>query len=157
LEVGSWTFAFSSLKKHPRTLRVLFVLVTVTALVEVLPMPVEKWSDTVAVAHLADDPQFTEDVQCVHDTITAESRNVVLDFAGVHFLNSSNLAKLLHLRKLMNSLDRRLVLCSISNAVRTAFLVTGLSNVFDFSDNVPTALATLQIANGTTPPKVRGT
>jgi anti-anti-sigma factor len=111
-----------------------------------LPMPVEKWSDTVVVAHLADDPQFTEDVQSIDDTIEAGARDIVLDFAAVHFLNSSNLAKLLKLRKQISSLDRRLVLCSISTQLWGAFLVTGLDKVFDFSDNVPTALATLQIA-----------
>ncbi len=114
-------------------------------------MPVEKWSDTVAVAHLADDPQFTEDVLGIEDSLDAGSKDVVLDFAAVHFLNSSNLARLLKLRKLMSSQDRRLVLCSISTQLWGAFLVTGLDKVFDFSDNVPTALATLQIRSGKTP------
>jgi anti-anti-sigma factor len=109
-------------------------------------MPVEKWSDTVAVAHLADDPQFSEDVVSIEESVEASGKDVVLDFAAVHFLNSSNLARLLKLRKQMSNKDRRLVLCSISTQLWGAFLVTGLDKVFDFSDNVPTALATLQIA-----------
>ncbi len=109
-------------------------------------MPIEKWSDTIAVVHLADDPQFTEDVVAVEESTDAGGNDVVLDFGAVHFLNSSNLARLLKLRKHVSNKDRRLVLCGISNQLWGAFLVTGLDKVFDFSDNVPTALATLQMA-----------
>src|ERR1700733_6135490 len=110
-------------------------------------MPVEKWSENVAVAHLADDPQFTEDLQSIDDSSSARGRgNVVLDFAAVHYVNSSNLARLLKLRKNMLADNCRLVLCSISTQVWGTFLVTGLDKVFEFSDNVPTALATLQLA-----------
>src|ERR1700733_3209674 len=90
-------------------------------------MPVEKWSENVAVAHLADDPQFTEDLQSIEDVAGGSiRRDVVLDFAAVHFVNSSNLARLLKLRKNMLNEDRRLVLCSIPTPVWGTFLVTGL-------------------------------
>ncbi len=109
-------------------------------------MPVEKWSDNVVVAHLADDPQFTEDLLSIEDSTAGGNCDVVLDFAAVHFINSSNLARLLKLRKNMISTQRRLVFCSISTQVWGTYLVTGLDKVFEFSDNVPTALATLQMA-----------
>jgi len=108
-------------------------------------MPVEKWSDTVVVAHLADDPQFSEDVLSVEEEINPGKKDAVLDLAAVHFLNSSNLARLLKLRKQMITADRRLMLCSISDQVWSAFLVTGLDKVFEFSANVTAALATLQM------------
>jgi anti-anti-sigma factor len=110
-------------------------------------MPVEKWSDTVAVVHLADDPQFTEDLLSIEESTAAAKSNVVLDCAAVHFVNSSNIARLLKLRKQMVSMERRLVLCSLGTQVWGTFLVTGLDKVFEFSDNVPTALATLQMAS----------
>jgi len=109
-------------------------------------MPIEKWSDTVVVAHLADDPQFTEDLLGVEDSTAGGKSDVVLDFAAVHFVNSSNLARLLKLRKQMLAAERRMILCSITTQVWGTFLVTGLDKVFEFSDNVPIALATLQIA-----------
>jgi anti-anti-sigma factor len=109
-------------------------------------MPVEKWSDTVLVAHLSDDPQFSDDLSSIEDSIDAVSKDAVLDFAAVQFVNSSNLARLLKLRKQMSTNNRRLMLCSISTKVWGAFLVTGLDKIFQFSDNVPTALATLQMA-----------
>lgn len=110
-------------------------------------MPIEKWSDNVAVAHLADDPQFSEDLQTIEEASgNSAKRDVVLDFAAVHFVNSSNLARMLKLRKNMLAGNRRLVLCSIPTPVWGTFLVTGLDKIFEFSDNVPTALATLQMA-----------
>lgn len=109
-------------------------------------MPVEKWSETVVVAHLADDPQFSEDLLSIEDSTEGGTTDVVLDFAAVHFVNSSNLARLLKLRKNMQSAERRLMICSLPTQVWGTFLVTGLDKVFEFSDNVPTALATLQLA-----------
>ena len=108
-------------------------------------MPIEKWSDHVLVAHLADDPQFVEDIAAL-DQATASSRaHAVLDFAAVHFINSSNVARLLRLRTQMLNHDRKLILCNVNTNVWGTFLVTGLDKVFHFSDNVTTALATLQI------------
>ena len=108
-------------------------------------MPVEKWSDRVAVVHLADDPQFTDDLEGVEQALGHGPMDAVLDFGAVHYVNSSNIAKLLKLRKQMGSAESRLVLCNISTQVWGAFLITGLDKIFELSDNVPTALATLQI------------
>ncbi|MDB5290486.1 MAG: hypothetical protein JWL69_1727 [Phycisphaerales bacterium] len=109
-------------------------------------MPVEKWSDRVVVVHLADDPQLTDDLQSVEQTVAQGPLDVVLDFGTVHYVNSSNIAKLLKLRKQMSAIERRLVLCNLTTQVWSALLITGLDKVFHFSDNVTTALATLEIA-----------
>ena len=53
----------------------------------------------------------------------------MLDFAAVHFVNSSNIAHLLKLRKHITTGDRQLVLCNIGNPVWGTFLVTGLDKI----------------------------
>jgi anti-anti-sigma factor len=108
-------------------------------------MPIDNWSEDVVVLHLADDPQFTEDLQSLRSRIGQEKVGAVLDFSGVHYINSSNLSDLIKLRQSVNGARSRLVLCSVNNDVWGTFLVTGLDKVFEFSDDVPTALATLQI------------
>ncbi len=108
-------------------------------------MPLEKWSDQVTVIHLADDPQFTDDLAALDQQLGQKPTDVVLDFAAVHFINSSNIAKLLRIRKQTSSADRRLLLCGISAQGWGAFLVTGLDKVFEFADSVPLALAMVQI------------
>ncbi|MGB7160102.1 MAG: STAS domain-containing protein [Tepidisphaeraceae bacterium] len=106
-------------------------------------MPLERWSDRVVVVHLADDPQFTEDLYAFDASV---GDDVVLDFAAVRSINSTNLARLLKLRKQALADKAKLLLCGVSTEVWGTFLVTGLDCLFEFSDNVPTALATLQMA-----------
>ena len=109
-------------------------------------MPFERWSDQVAVVHLADDPQFAEDMEQVMSLVKAERLNVVLDFATVHFINSSKISEqLLKLRKQTVAAESRMIMCAMNNQVWGAFLVTGLDKIFEFSDNVMMGLATLQI------------
>ena len=108
-------------------------------------MPFERWSEQVVVAHLADDPQFSDDLEQAQSNVKNERVNIVLDFAAVHYINSSNISQLLRLRKLTISTETRMLLCSLNNQVWGAFLVTGLDKIFEFSDNVMTSLATLQM------------
>ncbi|MDP9173138.1 MAG: STAS domain-containing protein [Planctomycetota bacterium] len=106
-------------------------------------MPIERWSDSIVVVHVADDPQFSEDVAAVQHLTPACS--AVLDFATVHYVNSSCIAKLLRLRRHCISQDVRLVICNVNNPVWGTLLMTGLDKIFEVSENVPTALATLQM------------
>lgn len=108
-------------------------------------MPVEKWSDRVTVARLTDDPQLTEDLLALELSHAAGPQDVVLDFSGVNYINSSHLARLLKLRKKIVAADGKLLLCGVDKQVWGAFAVTGLDKVFAISDDVTTALATLQI------------
>jgi anti-anti-sigma factor len=107
---------------------------------------IENWSENITVAELQDDPAFTDDLSSLIDqTAERADRDVVLNFSGVGYVNSSNIAKLLKLRKQLSSHRRRLVLCGIDMNVWGIFLVTGLDKVFEFADSVATGLATVQI------------
>ena len=84
-------------------------------------MPIQNWSDSIVVAELADDPQCTDDLNSLLDAVESRPKvDVVLNFSGVTFLNSSNIAKLLKLRKhLVINHRRKLRLCGISTWSRT--------------------------------------
>ena len=107
-------------------------------------MALERWSEKFVVTHLGDDPLFAEDMlslaACVRDRM-----DVVLDFAGVRYVNSSNISQLLRLRKLTISAETRLMICGINTQIWGVFLITGLDKVFEFADDVTNALATLQM------------
>ena len=112
-------------------------------------MAIEDWSDRVIIAHLSGEPQFSDDMQQITDRTSAhpqQSLDVVLDFAGVRFITSSQIAQLLKLRKELAAMGMRMVLCGVDAQVWGSFLVMGLDKVFEFSDAVPTALATLQLS-----------
>lgn len=111
-------------------------------------MSIENWSEEITVVELQDDPTFSDDIAALREQLTSKPANVVLNFAGMSFLNSSNLASLVDLRKQLHSQHKRLVLCGIDMNVWGLFMVTGLDKVFSFEDNVALGLASLQIGNG---------
>lgn len=108
-------------------------------------MPLENWSDEIVLARLADDPQFSEDLGTLQRQLRTKPRGAVLDFSGVRFVNSSNLGALLELRKLALEKGASVVLCGVPTTVWGTFLVTGLDKLFRFVDDMPTALASLQM------------
>ncbi len=112
-------------------------------------MSIESWSDNIYVVDLQDDPAFTDDLSAMLDQVgECNEADVVLNLAAVSHLNSSNIAKLLKLRKKLTHGKRRLVLCGISTNVWGLFLVTGLDKVFEFADDLANGLATVQLAAG---------
>lgn len=110
-------------------------------------MGIQNWSDEILLVELADDPQFTDDMNALSDlTDAGPPRDVVLNFAGVNYLNSSNIAKLLKLRKsIAITQNRKLMLCGIDTHVWGVFLVTGLDKVFEFADDTASGLAMVQM------------
>ena len=108
-------------------------------------MAIQNWSDEITVVELNDDPQFTEDLDGLMDCVESNPTDVVLNFAAVGFINSSNVAKLLRIRKVMLAIDRRLVLCDVNAQVWGIFLVTGLDKIFEFTSDIAIALASLQM------------
>lgn len=110
-------------------------------------MSIENWSENITVVELQDDPAFTDDVAALSEQLDGRNDvHVVLNFAGVNYVNSSNIAGLLSLRKRLSANQRRLVLCGIEPTIWGIFLVTGLDKVFEFADNLAMGLASVQIA-----------
>jgi len=107
---------------------------------------IENWSDTIVVVELHDDPAFSDDMsQLLERSDEYKGKGLVLSFAGVNFVNSSNIAKLLKFRKSVLSNGGRVRLCGMSTDVWGLFLVTGLDKVFNFESDVATAIASVQL------------
>jgi anti-anti-sigma factor len=111
-------------------------------------MPLQKWSDQIWVAQLFEEPAFSDDLETVFSQFRAAETapHVVVDLAGVNKLNSSNLAQLLRLRKLVVDAGRSIKIAGPNNAVWTLFLTTSLDKIFEFSPDTSMALAELQLA-----------
>jgi anti-anti-sigma factor len=108
-------------------------------------MAIKEWSDDVYLVELSDDPQLTDDLTALMDRLEASPRDVVINFGAVGFVNSSNIARLLRLRKMMIAVQRRLIFSDVNSQVWGVFVVTGLDKIFEFVKDVSTALATMQI------------
>ena len=121
-------------------------------------MPIIEWSESIQVAELQNDPSFADDMatlaatyQMVADGLKAgrtdlRARDVILDMRHVQFLNSSNIAQMLRVRKLALLAGAQPRICSVTDRIWGILLATDLDRVFDFSEDVTTALAALQMA-----------
>src|SRR4051794_24338051 len=85
-------------------------------------MAIEKWSDRVAIAHLATDPQLSDDLQALYEQVGENPFDIVLDLGTVRYINSSHIARLLKLRKQMITVGGRLMLCAVDPQVWGTFL-----------------------------------
>jgi anti-anti-sigma factor len=115
-------------------------------------MPVQEWSDDILVVELNDDPQFSDDMTAAVEAAESSPRHVVLNMSTVGFINSSNIAKLLRLRKQLIGAQKRMILCGVTTQVWGVLMVTGLDKILEFTKDIATALATVQL----TPPKPKG-
>ena len=116
-------------------------------------MAIQNWSDKITVVQLNDDPQFADEMASLIEALDSKPTDVVLNCSTVGFINSSNVARLLRLRKKMITIQRRLILCEVNTQVWGVFMVTGLDKIFTFTKDVSTALATLQLADQDKPKK----
>ncbi len=107
------------------------------------------WSDNIVITELSDEPALSDElggiIQRVSSPKDQHVPHVVLNFAAVSYVNSSNLAQLLRLRKALAEHKRQLKICSVKDELWSVFLVTGLDKVFRFAPDPMTALAGLQI------------
>ena len=110
-------------------------------------MAIQEWSDEITVVELADEPQFSEKLDSVVDRFDSAPTDMALNFGAVGFVNSSNISQLLRLRKHMLSASRRLILCAVNTQVWGVFQVTGLDKIFEFTNDISTALAALQLGS----------
>lgn len=116
-------------------------------------MSLTDWSDTITIAELTAEPEFSEDMMNLIARIEAKQEqdsaepmpDVILNLSEVEYLNSSNIAQLLRLRKRLHAGKAKLRICSVGDQVWGVILVTGLDKLFDFHPDVATAIASLQI------------
>lgn len=108
-------------------------------------MAIQEWSEHILVSKPGDDPQFTDEISNLTESIKDVPKDVVVDFSNVSFLNSSNIARLLRLRQQMQAGKKHLIFSHVNTQIWGVFLVTGLDQIFEFTNDVTTALTMLKI------------
>jgi anti-anti-sigma factor len=109
------------------------------------------WSDHIVLAQLNDEPSLSDELGTLIDRLDVLAADespvphLVLDFSAVSYINSSNIAQLLRLSKLMSGASRSMRLCALSDEVWSVMMVTGLDKVFRFAPDPMTALASVQL------------
>ncbi|MFO0830098.1 MAG: STAS domain-containing protein [Phycisphaerales bacterium] len=111
-------------------------------------MAVQRWSDQIAIVEFSDEPQFSEDVSAFLRLLDDEEGlepSAVFDLSHVSYLNSSNVAQLLKLRKRLHGAGKSLRLCGVGDPVWGLLMLAGLDKLFQCAPDVGTALASLQL------------
>lgn len=107
------------------------------------------WSDRILISDLADEPALSDELSAICETVCGEradpAKDVVLNFAAVTYLNSSNIAQLLKLRAGLHNKHCNLRFCSVADPVWSIMLLTGLDKIFQFAPDPATAIASLQL------------
>tara|TARA_Y100001933_G_scaffold209230_1_gene213026 strand:+ start:80 stop:487 length:408 start_codon:yes stop_codon:yes gene_type:complete len=119
------------------------------------------WSDNIVLAQLSDEPALSDELAGLTDRLsdraTGDSSaddpeagsvpSVVLDFSGVSYINSSNIAQLLQLKRVLDGAGKQLRLAAMTDEVWSVMMVTGLEKVFVSAPDTLTALAGLQLSD----------
>ncbi len=108
-------------------------------------MSIQDWSENIVVVDLADDPQYTDDLDNLMIEEEASSHHVVLNFQNVTFINSSNIAQLLRVRKQLHDKRRSLSFCCLSKDLAGVMRITGLDLLIPTHDSVAMAIAQTQV------------
>lgn len=109
-------------------------------------MAIQKWSEDTLILEPGDDPQFSDEMQEAMKYLrNGQTPNVVINFSGVGFLNSTSVGKLLQIRKEVHSAKRRIIVCGVNSQVWGLFMVMGLDKLLETTNDMATALASLQI------------
>lgn len=111
-------------------------------------MPIHRWSDQIAIVEFGDEPQFSEDAASFARLLDDErglEPCAVFDLARVSYLNSSNIAQLLKLRRRVVGVGRSIRICSIPDPVWGLIMTAGLDKIFECTPDVATALTSIQL------------
>jgi len=115
-------------------------------------MALTDWSEDILIADLSDEPAFSDDMDALCRRLDQPPKkngnpapDVILNMNSVSYLNSSNLAQLLKVRKKLSLAGRKLRVCAVNDAVWSILMTTGLDQVFSFNDDVSMSLASIQM------------
>ncbi len=90
-------------------------------------------------------PKIAHELKVVNETVSKKgNHDVIIDFSRVEIINSLNISNLLILHNLLQNSGHRLILCNVATVTKCIFVVAGLNEVFEFVDDQPAALVTVQ-------------
>lgn len=113
-------------------------------------MPLNEWSNQILIAELNDEPAFSDDMDALSRRLEEASGSlpdVIVNLKAVTYLNSSNIAQLLRVRKQLHDAEARLRICAVSEPIMSIVATTGLDKMFQFTDDVSTSLASLHMSD----------
>ncbi len=110
-------------------------------------MGIDHSSQGILTVDLLPEPDMGNELEKVNKIAREEANcDVIVDFSSVDIITSSNIAKILKLKKLLDGFGHRLVLCGLISATKQIFKLAGLDQVLEFADDKSSALTTVKHA-----------
>lgn len=88
-------------------------------------------------------PDATSLRESVRDLINADKKKVVIDLAGVDWMNSTGLGILISCLTTLKNADGELKLSNVTDKIKSLLTITKLVTVFDAYDSTDEAIAAL--------------
>ncbi|MEM8834607.1 MAG: STAS domain-containing protein [Planctomycetota bacterium] len=108
-----------------------------------------EWSNEIVICDLADEPELSDELNDLYNRLREAANegcpSVVLNLTSVTYVNSSNIAQFLRVRRTLMENGKEMRMCAVPDPVWSIFLLTGLDKVFVFAPDKATAIASLQI------------
>ena len=110
-------------------------------------MGIQQWSEDIIMVDLANaEPELSEELRAVCDQLEAGADcHVVINMGDTSYINSSNIAQLLMIREGVGKANRELRLTGLNVGILDVMATTGLEKVFEIVDDLPMAIASLQL------------
>lgn len=98
---------------------------------------------SVGVAGRIDGSNATEFAEALQDAVEPTDRAVIMNFRDLDYINSAGLDAVVVTAKSLRSRDAGLVLCGLSEPIRTLFRISGLDQFLPIHDSEAEARASL--------------
>ncbi len=109
-------------------------------------MSIHRWSEDVILVDLPGELEKHKELQTVIGMLRDKGDcDVVVDFSHVDVVGGACLAGLLELQRLLTDRGHKLILCSVSPAIKGVFTIARVESLFEFAEDRFTALASPQM------------
>ncbi len=109
-------------------------------------MSIQRWSEDVILVNLPEAVDKHHELQKVIAMLRDEGAcDVVVDFSHVHVVGGAWLAQLQKIQRLAKEGGHKLTLCNLAPATRGIFTIARLDHLFEFAEDMFTALASPQM------------
>jgi anti-anti-sigma factor len=99
-------------------------------------MGIQEWSENILLVDLPPEPEMGDELKCVADRVHDKGgHNVIIDFSSVDIITSTNIMRLIKLRKSLADQVCYLILCNVGSTVQAIFKVMGLDDIFKIFDD----------------------
>jgi len=104
-------------------------------------MEITNLSENIILVEISREPATVKELETLAKT--AFEKNIIISFSNVDIVKAETLSELLKLKNLLESRNKRLILCDMGPATESIFKVTGLNVVFEFADDIRVLMTTL--------------